>query len=130
MMRVARCLAAVSATVSLVGACGNADERSESAYCGQVADHLTELNSPTISSPIDIGLVLAAWRSVASSAPVAIEPEWNTMVDAMETAVTVDPEDPESLQKVADTARASEPAAKRVVSYTQERCGLTIGVAP
>ena len=52
------------------------------------------------------------------------------MVDAMETAITVNPNEPESLQKVADTARASEPAAKRVVSYTAERCGLTIGVAP
>lgn len=114
----------------LIAACDDGNERSESAYCGQVATHLTDLNSPPIATGIDINRVLAAWRDVESSAPVAIETEWATMVDAIETAVTVDPNDPEAMQRVADTARASEPASKRVVSYTQERCGLTIGVAP
>ena len=129
-MRVVRLLAVVAATLTFVSACGEDNERGESAYCGQIANHLSDLNSPLIENSLDIGRVLAAWRAVANAAPVAIEPEWNTMVDAMETAITVDTEDPEALQEVADTARASEPAAKRVVSYTQERCGITIGVAP
>lgn len=129
-MRVVHHIAAVAMATALVGACSDGAERSESAYCGQIAQYQIELNSPVISAPTDIGLVLAAWRSVAHSAPVAIEPEWNTMVDLIETAVTVDPDDPESMQLVADTARASEPAAERVVSYTQERCGLTIGLTP
>ncbi len=129
-MRVVRHLAVVAAMCVFIGACSNEDTRSESAYCGQIANHLSDLNSPIIETSLDIGRVLAAWRAVASAAPVAIEPEWNTMVDAMETAITVDTEDPESMQKVADTARESEPAAKRVVSYTQERCGIAIGVAP
>lgn len=129
-MRVVRLLAVVATTLTLVSACGEDDQRSESAYCGQISNHLADLNSPLIETSLDIGRVLAAWRAVANAAPVAIKPEWNTMVDAMETAITVDTEDPESLQKVADTARASELAGKRVVSYTQERCGITIGVAP
>lgn len=129
-MRVVRHLAVIAAALSFVSACGDDNERSESAYCGQIDSHLTDLNSPVIETSVDVGRVLAAWRAVASAAPVAIEPEWDTMVEAMETAITVDTEDPESMQRVADTARASEPAAKRVVSYTQERCGLTIGVAP
>jgi hypothetical protein len=49
------------------------------------------------------------------------------MIEAMETAATVDPNDPESVQEVADTARASEQSANRVIAYTQQRCGLTIG---
>ncbi|MCE9621427.1 MAG: hypothetical protein K8R99_03665 [Actinomycetia bacterium] len=129
-MRVVRHLVVVAAALASVGGCDADDPRSESAYCGQIAEHLEDLNSPVIDTSLDVGRVLAAWRSVANAAPIAIEPEWTTMVDAMETAVTVDTEDPESMQKVADTARESEPAAKRVVSYTQERCGLTIGVAP
>ncbi len=129
-MRVVRHLAFLAATCAFVGACSDSEQRSESAYCGQVASHLSDLNSPAISTAGDVGRVLAAWRSVANAAPVAIEPEWNTLVDAIETAITVDTEDPESMQEVADTARASEPASKRVISYTQERCGLTIGVAP
>ncbi|MEQ1873127.1 MAG: hypothetical protein ABL953_05310 [Ilumatobacteraceae bacterium] len=128
-MRLVRFIAA-SAPMVLLAACSDGAERTESAYCGQIVQYETALNAPVISTPTDIGLVLAAWRSIAQSAPVAIEPEWNTMVDMMETAVTVDPDDPESMQLVADTARASEPAAERVVSYTQERCGLTIGLTP
>lgn len=129
-MRIVRELAVVGFTIVLASACGDADPRSEAAYCGQVASHSSELNSPVIATSLDIGRVLAAWRAVANAAPIAIQSEWATMVDSMETAITVDTQDPESMQKVADTARASEPAAKRVVSYTLERCGITIGVAP
>ena len=129
-MRIARHLALVTAILMFVAACSDGDARSESAYCGQIANHLSDLNSPVIDTSLDVGRVLAAWRSVSNAAPVAIEPAWTTLVDAMETAVTVDTEDPASMQKVADTARESEPAAKRVVSYTQDRCGITIGVAP
>ena len=129
-MQVVRNLAFVGLTLAFASACGDADPRSEAAYCGQVASHSSDLNSPVIETSLDIGRVLAAWRTVSNAAPIAIQPEWATMVDSMETAVTVDANDPESLQKVADTARASEPAAKRVVSYTLERCGITIGVAP
>lgn len=124
-------IAALAATGVSVAACSDdADQRSESAYCGQIAAHLADLNSPPITTSSDIGRVLSAWRAVAAAAPVAVDTEWETMVESIETAITVDPDDPESLQKVADTARASEPAARHVVSYTQERCGITIGLAP
>jgi len=49
------------------------------------------------------------------------------MMSSLETAVTVDPADPASMQLVADTARASEPAANRVITYTQQKCGALIG---
>ena len=49
------------------------------------------------------------------------------MVANIETAGTVDPNDPASMQRVADTARASEQAANRVIVYTQETCGVLIG---
>lgn len=129
-MRLALCIAAFAATGAFVAACSDGPERSESAYCGQIAAHLADLNSPPITTSSDIGRVLSAWRAVAAAAPVAVDTEWETMVESIETAITVDPDDPESLQRVADAARASEPAAKHVISYTQERCGLTIGVAP
>ena len=68
---------------------------------------------------------------MADAAPIEIEAEWNTMMAALQTAVTVDANDPVSVQKVADTARASEPAANRVIDYTFTKCNATIGdVAP
>ena len=129
-MRVVLRVGALVATSVFAAACSDAEPRSETAYCGQIAANLEDLNSPIIATMSDIGRVLRAWRAVSATAPIAVEPEWNTLVDAMETAITVNPNEPESLQKVSDTARASEPAAKRVVTYTQEHCGLTIGVAP
>jgi hypothetical protein len=115
-----------------LGACGDsADQRSEANYCTQVGNHLTDLNSPSIAADGDIDRVLDAWRTVSKSAPIAVQAEWETMVTNLETAITVDPNDPASMQLVADTARKSEPAANRVISYTQQRCGALIGnVAP
>ena len=122
--------------LSLVGlgpaGCGdNPDQRSEANYCTQVGNHLADLNSPAISQRSDVDRVVGAWRAVANSAPLAIEAEWNTMVVNVETAATVDPSDPASMQLVADTARKSETAANRVIAYTQQKCGALIGsVAP
>jgi hypothetical protein len=43
----------------------------------------------------------------------------------------VDPADPTSVQRAADRARATEQAANRIIAYTFNVCGATIGkVAP
>jgi hypothetical protein len=116
----------------VLGACGSdTDARSEANYCTQVGNHLADLGSTDITDGADVDRVVRAWRAVAGSAPLAIEAEWDTMLANLETAITVDPTDQASMQRVADTARASEPAANRVIAYTQQRCNALIGsVAP
>lgn len=126
-VRALRILSAAASVLALLAACGDGNSRTEGAYCGEVGRKLAELNSPIIALPADAARVLDAWSAVSDSAPLAIELEWNTMIEVIELAITVDPDDPASLQTVADTARESERAANRVISYTQERCGLTIG---
>ena len=128
-----RILAVLAALLPLgAAACSDdAAQRSEANYCTQVGNHLADLNAPSLATGDDIERVVDAWRAVAQSAPLAIEEEWNTMVANIETASTVDPNDADSLQLVADSARSSEPAANRVIAYTQQRCGALIGsVAP
>jgi hypothetical protein len=120
-------LAVAALSLALTACDTDADQRSEANYCTEVGNRLGDLNSPTIGTDTDIDRVLASWRAVARSAPLAIEAEWNTMMSSLETAVTVDPADPASMQLVADTARASEPAANRVITYTQQKCGALIG---
>lgn len=120
-------LALTALPLGLVACGDDAKQRSEANYCTQVGNHLTDLNSPAIAEDADIDRVLKSWRTVARSAPLAIEAEWDTMVANLETAVTVDPNDPASMQRVADTARSSEPAANRVIAYTEQRCGAVIG---
>ena len=124
--------ALLALTLGAASGCGDdADQRSEANYCTQVGNNLSDLNSPTITDAGDIDRVVGAWRMVSKSAPIAVQAEWETMVANLETAITVDPNDAASLQLVADTARKSEPAANRVISYTQQRCGALIGgVAP
>jgi hypothetical protein len=125
--------ALVAATVGCavaLAACGDdPTERSESNYCTEVGNHLSDLNSPALAVPADIDRVIASWRTVARSAPLAIEAEWNTMVSNLETAATVDPNDPVSMQRVADSARSSEPAANLILTYTQQKCGADITTA-
>ena len=128
-----RILAVLAAMLPLgAAACSDdAAQRSEANYCTQVGNHLADLNAPSLATGDDIERVVDAWRAVAQSAPLAIEEEWNTMVANIETASTVDPNDADSMQLVADSARSSEPAANRVIAYTQQRCGALIGsVAP
>jgi hypothetical protein len=123
-----RALAALALTIAAgFTACGDdPQQRSESNYCAQVNTHLADLSAPVLAVPADIDRVLDAWRTVARSAPLAIEAEWDTMVNNVETASTVDPNDPASMQRVADTARRSEPAANLVITYTRQKCGADI----
>jgi len=116
---------------SALAACSDdATKRTESNYCAEVSSHLADLSSPVIATPADIDRVLDSWRAVAATAPLAVQQEWNIVVISMETAAAVDPNDPASVQHVADTARASERSANRVISYTLERCGTQIGTPP
>jgi hypothetical protein len=49
------------------------------------------------------------------------------VMESMETASTVDPNDVESVQRVADAARSAEPASNRVITYTYDLCRAVIG---
>jgi hypothetical protein len=127
--------AVISISVGALGTvatgCASAPDRSEGHYCTEVGNHLTQLNQPVLHNGDDIAALLATWRLVADAAPLAIQQEWDTVIGAMATAASADPNDAAAMQKVADGARASEPAANRLISYTFQKCGATIGnVAP
>lgn len=121
---------ALSAAGALTACGSDPSQRTEAHYCTVVGEHLADLSQPTISAPADVKRVLKAWRAVSATAPLAVQPEWEAVVHSMETAATVDPNDPASVQKVADTARSAEQASNRVISYTMERCGAQIGTPP
>jgi hypothetical protein len=120
-------LAFPAIALAVAGCSDEPEPRSEGRYCTEVGNHLAALNSPALAAPADIDAMLDEWRTVAGAAPIAIQQEWDTMMNAMETAATVDPNDTASVQLVADTARASEPAANRVIDYTFTKCNATIG---
>jgi hypothetical protein len=114
----------------VLAACNSDEGNTGEAYCGTIQENLTALASPAIVTAEDIDLTLELYRSIADRAPAAVEPEWQQLVLNLETASTVDPNDPASLQLAADTARASTSAATRVQEYTSQTCGLQIGQVP
>jgi len=119
---------AVSALAVTVASCSSSpDPRSEGHYCEQVQTYLHEINTPLITTTLDVQHMLTVYRTISASAPLAVQQEWETMVANVETASTVKPSDKASVQRVADTARASEPSANRVIDYTYKKCRALIG---
>jgi len=118
-----------AAIAAIVPACGSTPDKG-AAYCINIKANLVALESPAIATAADIEATLGLYRSITAAAPLSVQPEWQTVVDNLETAATVDPKDPDSMQRAADTARRSESAATRIQQYTQQNCGVDIGTPP
>ena len=116
--------------VASMGACSEEKGRTGEGYCGQIKLNLKVLNEPDIDDGAAVTRTIEIYRTIAASAPAAIEPEWEQLLTSLETASTVNPDDPESLQRVADTARSTRPAATRVQQYTDQLCDLQIASPP
>ena len=61
-------------------------------------------------------------------APLAISEQWNSIVSAMETASTVVPGDPDSEQKAALQAYATERSAYEVAVWLKRYCNVDIPI--
>ena len=118
--------ASIAALIGLAACDQNAAQRTEENYCATVGAHLTVLSAPVTATKADTDRAVAAWRDVAATAPLAVQEEWDVIVANLVTAATIDPADAEALQRLADAARAAEPAADRLITYTQATCGITI----
>ncbi len=112
-----------------VTACSSdAPPATDGQYCATVSASLAQLNAPAIADAAGIDATASLYRSITSIAPLAIQKEWETMTSNIDVAATVDPDDPASMQKVADMARSSEHAASSISDYTSKLCGVTLGV--
>lgn len=118
------------ASLAIVAGCDNAAPNKMQAYCDDVQNNLTALDAPSIATEQDIDATLALYRSIAKEAPVGVQPEWQELVASLETAATVNPTDQTSMQRAADKARSTQPAAIRIQQYTSHECGVDIGVVP
>ena len=96
-------------------------------YCATVSANLDQLNAPAIADSTGIDQTAQLYRTITSIAPLAVQKEWQTMTSTVEAAAGVDPNDPASVQRIADMARSSQQAASSISDYTSKVCGLTIG---
>jgi hypothetical protein len=128
MHRAAPLRRAGAALLCLTAACGSGGTKSEAGYCKVINDHLTELATPLIANGADVTAAVALYQRVSDAAPLAVAPEWRTMLASIKAAAAVDPGKPETVQAATDAARESQVAANRIIAYTEERCGAALGL--
>ena len=119
---------ALAVTCCAIAACSS-DEAPATAgqYCAAISENLDRLKTPEIVDAAGIQATAELYRTITSLAPLAVQKEWQTMSANIETAASVDPNDPASMQRVADSARSSQNAATSISDYTSTLCGVTIG---
>lgn len=118
--------------VASLAACGGGDgdgiESDAGRFCEQAAEQRDLILSPPTATEAELQASLEFYRLMGRLAPVAIAEEWGDLVDAMETASTVVPGNPESEQLAAMTAYATEPSAYRVKKWLLDNCGVDLPI--
>jgi hypothetical protein len=120
-------LAAVTGAALLFGC--SSGERSGDAerFCGEVKAHTRAIVRPRLGNVADVDALLALYRDLGELAPLAIEADWDALTLNYETASTVVPGDPESMQRVAARAYATERSAVAVHDWLMANCAVDIG---
>ncbi len=122
---VALAMAAVAATLS---ACGSDDDGGGAeAFCAEVADNVDAIARPSIVTADDVDATIGLYRELADRAPIAIEQEWRDLLFNIETASTVVPDDPASVQRTVAVAFATEKSAVAVRDWVLANCGVDLG---
>ncbi|MEO1057138.1 MAG: hypothetical protein AAFY28_09520 [Actinomycetota bacterium] len=118
--------------VCVLGAgCGLLDDDDDAGdaarFCGEVAANSGALTQPNIQTTTDIDALLELYREIGTFAPLAIEAEWDQLVEAYETASAVIPGDEQSEQAAIAAILSSESAAAAVDRWLMENCAVDIG---
>lgn len=114
----------VAGLVAGLTACG-ADDRSAGRFCAELAEALPSLNGP-VALPSDVEAVVETYERLDGITPITIEREWHQLTELVQTAATVEPDDPASVQRVADAAYATERSARALASWVAQTCGLEL----
>ncbi|MGD9999551.1 MAG: hypothetical protein AB7L17_17845 [Ilumatobacteraceae bacterium] len=123
-------LALIAAGSFGLGACSDEPGNTLARYCTEVNANIETLNNPQIATPTDISATIDLYRQIGDTAPADVAPEWQVMIDSLETASTVSIDDPDSVATANEVALSSQAAATRIQQYTQQHCGTSIGVPP
>lgn len=120
-------LAPAVATLA-TAACGDdGPQRSAASFCGAVTTNQAALLDPPLRTELDITATLGLYREVGRAAPLAIQREWDAIVLNLETASTVVPTDPESVQRAVARAYATEQSAVAVHDWLRDNCSIEFG---
>ena len=124
-----RCAAALAAlvTCAVPAACGGGDGPDAGEFCAEVRADPAAITNPLLATPADVDATLDHYRRLGELAPAEVSEDWEALVVNLETASTVVPEDPESVQRAVAQAYATEGAAVEVRTWLLERCQIDLG---
>ena len=97
-------------------------------FCGEAKAQQSTILSPPMASEAELEATLEFFRLMGDLAPLEIEEQWSDLVLAMETASTVVPDDPSSVERAAIQAYATERSAYEIKLYLQRVCGVDIPI--
>jgi hypothetical protein len=125
---IAATLGVLSVSTALAGCGDDGVESDAERFCGEATARRDMIVAPPMSTEAEIEATLDFYRLMGQLAPVAISEQWNDIVGAMETASTVVPGDPDSEQRVALQAYATERSAYEVAVWLRRNCGVEIPI--
>ena len=119
-------VAALAACGGLLVGCGDDGPPGTAKFCGEVKEHATALlTAPTAIAEIPAFVDL--YKRLERDAPLAIQPHWQALVLNYETASTVDPADPASVQRSYALAYRTEGSAVAVHDFLLANCNVDLG---
>jgi hypothetical protein len=113
---------------AILAGCGSDDDGGGDTqrFCADVAANAAAIVAPPLTEG-DVDSTLDLYRDLADAAPIAIEEEWRDLLLNVETASTVVPDDPESVQRTVAVAYATERSAVAVKNWVLTNCGVDLG---
>lgn len=96
-------------------------------FCAKVTANVAAIVTPPLTNEDDVDATLDLYRDLADLAPLSIEEEWRDLLMLVETTSTVEPDDPESVQRAVAVAFATERSAVAVRNWILANCGVDIG---
>ena len=113
--------------IALVGCDGGDGGGSAERFCGEIQLHSEQLTQPNLQFEDDIEPLLDLYREIGELAPLSIEPEWDQLIGAYETASTVVPGNPDSQQVALSAIYSTEKSAAAVDKWLEKTCAVDIG---
>jgi hypothetical protein len=120
------CAIAVALAAWAAG-CGDDGGSDAGKFCADVRADVAGIVSPSLATTVELDATLERYRALAELAPPAIAEEWGALVVNLETAATVVPEDPESVQRAVAQAFATEKSAVAVADWLRANCAIDVG---
>jgi hypothetical protein len=79
-----------------------------------------------MESQADVRTMVSRYERLLRVAPLSIEEDFRVFVDLLDLAASSDPNDPDSLQEVADAAYAANTSALRVAAWVYDTCAVDL----